>query len=354
MNKISVWGSYLWGNFGDDVMGLMVCLRLKSLGYSPVIFKLDQLLADRYGVETTDKLDHLFVGTSALVIGGGGLLCGGNLMDSEWAALEAALISQELPIHIFSIGGDGIDADPHVSASACRVMGSRLVRSATVRLSTDISALRLISPALERIHCFPDVLLTAPEFFEPLPCTQEKPLSSEPMIINTGKSRAVTVLDSIQVHAAPVLPRPILFAATHLEHLRRSKGPVRLDYEYQSKSTAQNIAYHNINQMASVVSSASSVVSGKLHLGVFALAYGTPFISINGATKTIAFMKQAGLESSILAINRLLSLRLPCLVLARHVDALAARASSCIPVVASLKRESHGHWNELGLFLQTL
>jgi polysaccharide pyruvyl transferase WcaK-like protein len=352
MAKIAIWGSYLWGNFGDDLMAIMTALYLKQRYHDPIIYKLDATLADFHQLKTTQNLDELLANTSALVIGGGGFLGGNSLMDNEWLQLENALASKKLPIHILSIGGDGIAADPHVSSSACRLMGSHFVRSASVRLESDIAALKRINPGLCKLEQFPDIVFTAPSFFPPNKLASKR--RNNTIILNLLRSKPLAFVEASFGLAPAARTTNLLFAATHLDHLRKSTAQPKLDYEYQSQHPRKNLRYTGISTHVNALAEASAVISNKLHLGVTALAYGTPFFSINGAPKTQAFMRESGLNDySLMLSGRFKTLNFYAGLLLGSFPGGACDAEAIAQQIKPLKNQSAFHWQMLDAFLES-
>jgi len=353
MASVAIWGSYLWGNFGDDLMGIMTAMHLKSSGHDPVIYKLDKTLANLYQVRTAPNLEELLDDAGAIVIGGGGLLCSDSLMDDEWLQLEAALDAKQIPIHILSIGGDGVEADPHVSSSACRLIGSHLVKSASVRLASDIEAIKRLNPGLSMLQKFADVVFTAPRFFSPSKELIKEKQNS--VIINLGNNHSLSLIERC-FHLSPAgRGRKLVFAATHLAHLRKTIDYPKLDYEYQSQKPQKNLEYTDISTIIDALAKASVVISSKLHLGVTALAYGTPFISLNGAPKTLAFMRESGLDKYSATISgRFYAPKLCTEVLLGNLINNASNSEQIQKHITTLQAQSLGHCEVLDHFLNSL
>lgn len=345
-NRIAVWGSYQWGNFGDDLMAAMIALFLKSHGFSPIVYRLHPSIASVYDIETTQNLQEALARSSALIIGGGNFLGSVPLVDDDWIELDECLAIHNIPVHFTSIGGDGFES-PHLCPSAYRVLSSNRVLSGTVRLKTDLPAFRSINPSIDKLCFNHDIVLGASSFF---PAT-DYASKSQYCIYNIGYSSGAKVLDLLTLSLQAIGKPAAKFASTHLDCLTSDSNYKNLCYEYTSLKASNNIRYNNIQSFVDLISSAYFVVSSKLHLGVTAMSYGVPFISINGARKTIACMDQIGLHDAAFSCSLRNPFKLPKLFLEGTLSAKAVKQHEKLASISHARDDSNGHWEMLLEFL---
>ncbi|MDH6099439.1 polysaccharide pyruvyl transferase family protein [Anabaenopsis sp. FSS-46] len=358
VSQVAVWGSYLWGNFGDDVMAIMISRHLQKQGFHPVVYKLDPKLAKHYGISSESDLDTLLSSSVACIIGGGGFLCsssGVHLMDSEYKHFYLSLLNHSIPVHFCSIGGDGSSSLPLLSLYLTKLFLLPNVKSGTVRLETDLKIFQEIG-----IHSefYPDIILSSPMFFPLEHKTNDENNSKKKrklsIIMNFGKSNKMDILGKLISLIFPLLSIRVTYLRTHLSWLNPSNPPF-LDYEYLgSESNEQNVIYENVEQVRDALINCDLIISSKLHVGVFALSYGVPFMSINGAKKTQSFLDQAEIKSSYLN-TRGFSLsviwRIFLLLLNRKKILFMTDAIKNNSKLKSLIEQSFGHFYSIDRFL---
>ncbi|AFZ46691.1 hypothetical protein Cyast_0717 [Cyanobacterium stanieri PCC 7202] len=349
--QIAVWGSYLWGNFGDDVMAIMVSRHLQKQGFHPVVYKLDAKLAEYYGISSESDINILFSGSIACIVGGGGLLCPDNLMDNEWKKFYHSLSQYPIPVHFCSIGGDGNSSLPLLSLYAIKSLLLPNIKSGTVRLESDVKLFEELE-----IDCefYPDIILSSPIFFpvnsDNYVETKAQKNSKFSIMINLSKRNNIRIIFKLINLLFIFCHSKITYLRTHLSWLNPSKPPF-LDYEYLgSESDEQVVRYENIEQVRDALLNSDLIISCKLHAGVFALSYGIPFISINGAKKTKAFFDQANINSYF-SIGRFYLLRLFFLILNRKklssiIDAI--HHNTKLPI---FRQKSYGHFEAIDKFI---
>ena len=105
--KAAIWGSYNYGNYGDDLMAIQFAKELEKLGTEAYVYRLDRQLAQQYSVNTVDSLAELIDNSKFCILGGGGILGGGTtVLEQDFIDLNAIAISHHCPIFGISIGGD--------------------------------------------------------------------------------------------------------------------------------------------------------------------------------------------------------------------------------------------------------
>lgn len=304
---VGVWGAYQWNNFGDDLMAVMTALAIRNLGYRPVVYNLNASLVDEFSIDSADSIDSICQTCSALVIGGGGFLCASHLMDGEWIRLESALNKSPLPIHVLSIGGNGLGEEVHCSPSCQRVLRSPLLKSATLRLEADRkSFINLIGDSKCKVLVYPDVVLQWP-LYQDLLFDSTQSISSAnqrpTLILNLSKKYVSNAAGVFFAVLAALLGINLLFARTHLlDSSLEQRRPNRVLYEFTPSFLPRSVlSYNSLKRFLFEISRANLILSSKLHLGCAGLAAGSLFISLNGQAKTKAFLRELGL--SPLALN---------------------------------------------------
>src|SRR5687767_3323980 len=113
--KIALYGFYKHGNFGDDIMCLMIARTLKSLGLRPAVYQLPDYYASTALLDSAATMESLVDGAVACVLGGGGFLisAGGNVFpalleqDEDLERLAPICQARSIPVWGVSIGGTG-------------------------------------------------------------------------------------------------------------------------------------------------------------------------------------------------------------------------------------------------------
>jgi hypothetical protein len=290
--KVAIWGSYNHGNFGDDVMAVLFARAVAEAGGRPVVYRMDRELADRHDVETEDALDPLVDGARLVIMGGGAMLAGGGLRkhaqrwyrdyNRDFARLASAAERAACPIHAISIGGDG--GPSRLSKSQRRLYSSEMMRSATVRLPTDVATLEAFG--IPTVH-HPDILLAGPEH---LGVVGRRDPDRVTIGLNIFERTGRDLADGLMEAAAQRPDLRLVFIHSHLP-----SQPQR--YEIQPDSEHADIVLHRDTDPAATcetIASLDVLVTSKLHLGVTALAAGVPFVSFAGPPKARAFLEGLG------------------------------------------------------------
>jgi polysaccharide pyruvyl transferase WcaK-like protein len=124
--KIGIWGSYNYGNYGDDVMAIIFAKAMEKEGHTPIVYRLNSTIANNFGIKVTNSLLEFMNETEVVVIGGGGMLVSTsrirsliNHVDKEFEndfnRLQSLLIKDSKPVIAVSIGGDGLGAKAYLS-----------------------------------------------------------------------------------------------------------------------------------------------------------------------------------------------------------------------------------------------
>lgn len=308
--KVAVFGSYNYGNYGDDLMGVMFAHKLKQLGVAPIVYRLDPAFAETYGVQTTHSLDELLSGSRFCIVGGGGLLIGKTKLsaidreiEEDFAAFAIATQKHNCPLYPLSIGGDGRGAQTPFPEGRHLLFSGPTCQVATVRNESDIALMNHLGK--EAVY-YPDVLWSAPDYWN-LPKPERNP----------GTIKIGINLADTQKHHAFVSTLILLSKLNQQKieiHLIRSHlAQCPVDYEMLPKSGQTHLrayTYQDPVEMLGFLGSLDVLISQKLHLGLSALAMGVPFISYSGQGKTHTLLKSIGAEGAIAPTDKVSTLKL--------------------------------------------
>jgi len=300
MMKVAIWGSYNYGNYGDDIMAIMFAKHLQKLNTQPMVYRLDNTLADKFNLQTTNSLDELFKSAAFGIIGGGGMLVADSFLrtmlspvsrkfEQDFKQLTRYAAHYHCPIWPISIGGSGHTSHP-LRSSRKIFFRSPWCQTPSVRLAEDIHIMKKLHR--DAIY-YPDVLLNAAQWF----CISKKPVSDDQIRIGVNLNRKDS--DGFEHKLiASVSNTPnitLYFFRTHL-------AQYHIHYEFLPEHTNEQIQIHQYTDPKSTLEFLSGldvVLSSKLHLGLTALTTDVPFFSFNGKGKTKAFLKSIDASSSI-------------------------------------------------------
>ncbi len=308
--KVAVFGSYNYGNYGDDLMGVMFAHRLKQLGTTPVVYRLDPAFARKYDIQTTHSLDELLSEARFCIIGGGGLLIGKTRLgkidqeiEDDFERFALATQKYNCPIHPLSVGGDGRGAQTPFPKGRCLLFSGPTCQAATVRNQSDIALMNHLGK--EAIY-YPDVLWSAPE------CWNLQPAANNQESLRIGINLADTHKHRGLVFLLAFLAK---FKRQQVEiHLIRShlaQYPVNYEMLLEtSQGSLRTYVYEEPVEMLAFLGSLDVLISQKLHLGLSALAMGIPFISYGGQGKTHTFLRSIGADRAIASTDKLNTVKL--------------------------------------------
>ena len=347
--RVAIWGSYNYGNYGDDLMAIVFAKHVKRLGLTPIVFGLSPRVGASHGFEVTDDVSTLIRNAAACVIGGGAWLAGETPRAAEAARkrtlefleLASAIERHACPTFLMSIGSDGPHAkSPGLSVPRQRLLRSGLCRLATVRLPGDRAILDAYGiPS----RYFPDILLDAGRLLSVPP--QQHPGDVARIGLNIGKgSRFAGAVACVLAAIRPDIE--IHFIDT----VCPSPGKVghASDYEPPRWTTARAHVHNDPVDTLRYISGLDVIITHKLHLGVTALSLGVPYIALGGQGKCRAFLDTIGSPESYVALPRG---RRECWrffsdLLSRQ-GVRAARSQFDFGVIEDMQRQSHGHLETL-------
>lgn len=291
--KVAIWGSYNYGNYGDDIMAIQFAEYLKSLDVKPVIYRLDKLLAKRYQLHTTDSLDELLNNAEFCIIGGGGFLVENFSapFEEDFRRLHEVSSKKNCPVYPISIGGEGLGKNASLSYWRREFFQGDMCQCCTVRLESDKA---LINKFGKEVFYYPDVLLSVSESWQIYRQNQgDNVINVGINIPNTFQCKWLV----FQLYIIASIRRDIVF---HFIKTYLPSSPI--NSEFQPKQESRNIKNHVYTDPHSTLEFLASldlVVSYKLHLGLTALALGVPFYSFGGSGKAKAFLSSIDADFAV-------------------------------------------------------
>jgi polysaccharide pyruvyl transferase WcaK-like protein len=338
--KVAIWGSYNYGNYGDDIMALQFATYLKKLGAEPFVYGLDDSLAKEYALHTTNSWDELFDGAKFCIIGGGGVLVN-NLtknVDEEFRELNSRSISNKCPVYPISIGGQGLGVNATLSPGRTEFFKSEFCHWSTVRLKEDVELLNKLG---KEAFYYPDVLLSVPDYWEiPVATKSNDQIQVGVNIPDSSQGR----LFAAQLKLIAQVRKDIVF------HFIPTYLPdSSVSWELLPKTSYSNFKTHvytDPKKTMQFLASLDLLISYKLHLGLTALALGVPFYSLGGPGKAHQFLKNINAEFAILPAKAKI-FRLAAF-LANPNNVRELRNKFDFNTITQLRKESWGHMERLG------
>jgi len=337
--KVAIWGSYSYGNYGDDIMAIQFAQHLKKIGANPYVFKLNKNLAEIYSIDVAETWDELFDGAHFCLIGGGGVLID-NLtasVDEEFKLLSAMSLKYSCPVFPISIGGEGKGVKSKLSDQRKTFFQGETCKTSTVRLEDDVFLLNSLGK--EALY-FPDVLLSVADFWNISPV--EKKNSILHVGINLPDSpQGQFLVWQLSVIAAVRRDVVFHFIPTYLPDSS-------IHWELLPKSETRFIRRHTYSDPAvtlKFLSSLDLLISYKLHLGLTALALGVPFYSVGGPKKAHEFLRSVHADFAIFPSE---SKRWKLgLLLADLKNIHRAKEKFNFALIEQLKKRSWGHMDQI-------
>ena len=289
--KIAIWGSYNYGNYGDDIMAIQFANYIKESGGLPVVYRLNNKLASQYQIETTNSINDLLNDAKFCIIGGGGMLVGQSkkinsvsiAFDNDFKELHQVSLEKQCKVFPISVGGDGRGSNTPLPFWQKEFWSGAACSDSTVRLKEDVS---LVNQLGKNTTYYPDILFSVSDFWDIGELSEDK--NQIKVGINIGNSWKSRLL-AFQLNNIAYLKKNIVFyfISTH--------SPNALpNYELLPKIKSPYVKHHVYKDPLSTlefIKSLDLIVSSKLHLGLTALALNVPFYSFNGAGKTKTFLK---------------------------------------------------------------
>lgn len=286
--KVAIWGSYNYGNYGDDVMAIMFAKHLQKLGVRVCVYRLNRELARRYAIETSESLEELLQGASFCLAGGGTVLLEplsgtvGQAMNEDTRQLWEITQAHRCPLYLISVGGNGMGGERKLTLYQWRILSSEMCRGGTVRLSEDVALFELLG---KEVELYPDVVLALTDWWpvekKSWPSPQLQIGLCLPNIPNVQRFVSLLkIVAHLRRHAV------FHFMRTHLpgynikdEILPPANSPWFKHHYYEDPATTIQF-----------IASLDLLISVKLHPSITALALGVPVCSLDGRAKTRAVL----------------------------------------------------------------
>jgi hypothetical protein len=333
--KVGVFGWYRYGNFGDDVMAIMIARHLRSRGHEPVVYQLPDRFAQSEEFESSPDVAAFVDSIEACVLGGGGHFCNfknPQAFDDEISELAERARSRAVPIFGVSLGGDGIGADVTLPPGRLALLSSPMLKGMTLRLSAD----RPLADAFNiPAQVFDDIVFLSPDYWPATPVPEKE--RSLILMQGVGSKKVIGAL--VQTYSVCSRRRRAQIVQTI-----HAGGPGKESTKFKS-FIDDVVPYQDIENYAALVSQASFVISTKLHLGIFAMSYGCTFLSYRGLPKVRAQLAEMGMSGQYLdgpdLANALTTL-----------SSTKSLSQSTAEFAAKAKKSAYGHLQALDEFLQ--
>lgn len=301
--KVFIWGCYWQGNFGDDLMAVIMSKYFLERGYEVKVFRLPKSLADQHGIGVCSDVADGVAWADAVVLGGGAFLqrqfslflkmLSPAIRDiyKELENLYVALRDSNKKFAFCSIGSSGARAFEDLDRVVRDILSLSSNKGGSVRLVKDLALFEQAKPKCE-VRFYPDILLAS-------------------YLYIGGVRREDGLGGRIRV-GVNVSRRDRSFVKAILEWRERNFDKVDLDFvlthsiesgissEYIStRKGVGSVVHLDPCEFAHGLLEFDCIVSIKLHLGLVALAGGANFISYKGQPKTIDQLTDLGLASCV-------------------------------------------------------
>lgn len=333
MKRVAIWGAYWQGNFGDDLMAVMIAREVRACGADPVLYRLNAGLAERHGLEVADSIERLLAGASVVVLGGGAVLhdYGNDECSLALGRLVDAAEDSGVPMIAVSVGSHGATTRFPEESSIHRLLTSSRFLGGTVRLASDVSLL-----ALYGVHAvyFPDMVLCAR-------CTSSRPSPSPRRTVGLSIPRRSKM--ALFGRCVEKMYRMFGIRTLWIDRFRagRERGACyegKLYYKYDDP-------FELIEQLQAL----QGVLSTGLHVGLAAWCVGCPFVALAPSGKTRAVLREAGAERWVVPTSRRVG------NLFRFFRCAFLMGRSAVPVPARVeqwKKDAEGHLEWLAEYLR--
>lgn len=295
---VAMFGFYGYGNFGDDLAAVIFCRHLEQLGVIVRVHGLCQPYAQAFNLNVVHTVEDLLEGAHMVLLGGGGALVShrrpswlhtGMLsklpeMGRTSEQIVAGAKARGIPVYGLSLGGDGRLSGPLVPTHKRRfVEAAKLI---TVRNRTDVAMLE--SHGHKAIY-YPDIIWQTGTVFPAVPEHHRR--------LRVGVNLYLSNLIGVNIMYALAL-RSIVRRRRDIDFVFiETANTVKNKFGAISLRGTANLHAHIFNNPLddlALISSLDLVISSRLHLGIAAMSYGVPFLSIGGEGKTRTMMKELG------------------------------------------------------------
>jgi len=283
--KVAIWGYYNYGNFGDDLMAVMIGHQLRANGYAPIVYRLDPIIASEAGVLSTYSLRELLNGAHYCIIGGGMFLASEEPNNPASSSILADLVilknlleELNIPVIGISIGGSAKGQNDKISEQMKDLISSSQFKGTTVRLPSD---LQLLSFTKKPVRLHHDIVFTSSKYYDQ---SSIKTVPDVEVLIHQSNALPNRIIFWIIAVIGNLLGRRTKFLQTYVDNA----SPQGAELGSESSNA---LKYESITNILSGLNKAEVLISSKLHVGVCAVAFGNCFVSLGGTPKTLGFLK---------------------------------------------------------------
>lgn len=306
MKKIFIWGCYWQGNFGDDLMAVLMARDLQNMGHDVLVFRLPSNIASKYSLKSVNDVETGVAWADVVLLGGGAVLkaalpgwrkifsASSREIEREIEKLAIELIKKKKALYCCSIGSDGVSSLMQLSPARKKLICETDFRGGSLRLEKDVSMFDVLDNS--EVFYSPDILLSSYLKF-PVNGYENRESNRVKIGVNVSKRDGLFVRRLVR-KLEKFSNMEISFLLTH----SKSSGIV-------SEYASDNVKFQGrpvpvlINddpvEFLNRLKEFDIVISVKLHLGLVAMMGGATFFSYKGKEKTKSQLASFGLGEYI-------------------------------------------------------
>jgi polysaccharide pyruvyl transferase WcaK-like protein len=339
--KVGLVGFYGHGNFGDELMAVIIARYLANIGVPFSVYRLCPPYAQKYNLPVAHSAEELLEDARVLLWGGGGLLVPWSRLaytalfpkaGTQFERLISMALRRKMRLLGTSVGGDG--TSPRQLIPAYKQRFAESAEYLTVRNPQDLQLLKQFGLKGE---FFPDIVWQTGKWF---PLRREK----------TGRMRI-----GMDIYASNLLRQNAAYLIPSLLAVTRARRDCEFVFIDTTNRTIKpyrglglvirgvNIRTHQFHEMENdleLLGSLDLLVSTRLHAPMICLQCGVPALSLFAEKKTILMFRNLGLERLCYGKGRVGEF----LALMRDKEKMERFIREFrFPDVVSLRAESDGH-----------
>jgi hypothetical protein len=330
---------WFWrGNFGDDLMAALFGVELRRAGFAIVTWALALHECQAFGFASAATVEALVEMCDVIIYAGGGMLTRAhrqmedqNGFGQSMTTLCDLCATHKVPFFLLSVGGDG-DAPDINELSAVQLKMIRSAALITVRNEQDLAAPAAANPTVP-IFCFPDIVWRTKTVLQP----------------SLNRAPAQSPRPTLLFHSFLGLERVLLSWAWWWGAGRRGRVATICSEHYAHISEQANTIQHSsVLATLETLRAANGLITPRLHLGMAALAIGTPVGFYLPEAKVRMAIAGIGLSQHLVTrrrhflklLWRLSQSRLLAALPESHLAALSAAAHGHIAAAIAAIRKS--------------